>query len=156
MSKDKKAGVALRVGLNMLRDMLDAARLLPPDLRAACLPSIELALAEAIDLASLAQFVRSAPIPPRIAGIYITADGCLLRHLDILLDDAGWPTLQPAEALTHVVGSDLLRCYRAAARAATSPVVLLDSSTGSDAPSRVTAIDAAAVMRAVGGRRFHA
>lgn len=155
MSKDKKAAVALHVGLGLIRDMLDAARLLPPDLQAECTPSIELALAQAIELAELAQFVRSAPIPPRIAAIYITADGCLLRHLDIVLDDAGWPTLQPAEALTHVVGSDLLRCYRAAAAAATSPVVLLDSSTSSDAPSRVAAIDAAVVLRALLDR-FHA
>ncbi len=156
MSKDKKAGVELRVGLGLLKDMLDAARLLPPDLQAECLPSIELALAQAIELAELAQVVRSAGIPPRIAGIHITADGCLLRHLDILLDDAGWPTLQPAEAPTHVGGSDLLRCYTAALSAATSPAVLLDGSTGSEAPSRVAAMDAAAVMRAVCSRRFHA
>lgn len=84
MDTDKKSGITLRAALNLLRDMATTARLLPPDL-AACLPSIELALAEAIDLASLVQFVRSAGIPPRIAGINISADGCILRDLDILL-----------------------------------------------------------------------
>lgn len=154
MSTDKKAGLTLRECLQQLSTMCRAAQRLPHDLQVDCRPALELALDEAIDLAELAQYLR-APEQAQIAGVQVTADGCVLGHFAVSVDAAGWPIIEPIDGPTVFAGSDVLQCYRAARAAARAPVVLLDSSTSSDAPSRVAAIDAAVVLRALRDR-FHA
>jgi hypothetical protein len=147
---------ALTLGacLGRLHDALRAVARLPLDLRSECEPAVSYALGVTIDLAELAQYLRE-PEQAQIAGVQVTADGCVLGHFAVSVDAAGWPIIEPIDGPTVFAGSDVLQCYRAARAAARAPLVLLDSSTSSDAPSRVAAIDAAVVLRALRDR-FHA
>jgi hypothetical protein len=131
---------------------------LPRDLGAECEPSVSYALSLAIDLAALAQALRE-PKQAKIAGVNVTADGCVLRHLIVQLDAAGWPIIEPIDGPTIFAGSDVLQCYRAARAAARAPLVLLDHEPGKPRkPARVRAEDAAQVLCAVGDpvRNLHA
>jgi hypothetical protein len=135
--------VTLREGLHRLADALCAVARLPHSLRVDAEAALSYALSEATDLAELAQLV-GATGPTQISGIHIIDDGCVLRHLILSVDTAGWPTLEPVEGPTVYVGPDLLECYRAAAALAAAPAVLLADTPGS---GRVSCSDAATILQ---------
>ncbi len=139
----------LREGVRRLQDILASVDRLPAALRAECRPSLTLALAEAVDLARLAGWLE-AHGPAKIAGISVTADGCVLRHCLIGLDAAGWPTVRPLDGQTMFADAcarRILECVRAALASATAPVVLLDAIPSDGCAMRLEPADAAAVLR---------
>ena len=130
---------------------------LPPAIAADCLPALSLALAEASELQRLASWLL-AQGPAEIAGIAVTADGCVLRHLSLSLDSAGWPITQPLDGQTMFASqhsSQILECVRAALAAAAAPAVLLETIPDRRCAMRIEPMDAAAILHALlfGGAR---
>ena len=147
----------LREDVQRLQVILSSVDRLPAALRAECRPSLALALAEAADLMQLASWLE-AHGTALIAGIAVSDEGCVLRHLRLAVDISGWPVARPLDGQTMFSApassaSQIIKCVRAALASTTAPVVLLDAgrldTVTEGSPARIAPMDAAPVLHAL-------